>query len=149
MRCVLQRVRSASVEIVGQTAAQIDLGLLVYLAFAHGDQASDFDWMLRKILNLRIFADEQGRMNRSVQDVRGALLLVSQFTLYADCQRGMRPSFTDAMKPELAARLYKDFVQLALQSPVPVQSGVFAADMLVSSQNDGPVTIILNSKKQS
>lgn len=148
MRCLVQRVRSASVVVADETVGEIQQGLLVYVGFAPEDVEADLAWMLKKLLHLRVFSDGQDRMNLSVQDISGQILLVSQFTLYGDCSRGNRPSFTQAMAPDRARILFARFVEIAQQSSVPIQSGIFAADMQVFSQNDGPVTLILNSKKQ-
>lgn len=149
MRCVVQRVLSASVQVEDEMLADIGHGLLVYVGLAPEDGQTELDWMLHKILHLRIFSDGQDRMNDSVLEIHGEILFVSQFTLYGDCNRGHRPSFTQAMQPDLANTLFSRFVQMAQQSSIKVQSGRFGADMLISSQNDGPVTIILNSKRQS
>ena len=148
MRTVIQRVLSASVKVDHDLVAQIGQGLLVYVGLGPADTDQDLEWMLHKILNLRIFSDDAGLMNRSVLDIEAQMLLVSQFTLYGDCRRGNRPSFTQAMPPDLARHFFSRFVELANQSKIDVQAGIFAANMLVSSQNDGPVTIIINSKKQ-
>ena len=143
MITVLQRVRQARVEIDGRVHGQIGPGLLVLLCAEHGDSDKEADKLLAKLLKLRIFSDEVGKMNRSVQDVAGGLLIVSQFTLAADTSSGNRPSFTQAAKPDEGRRLYEYFVQQAraLYTAGPVQTGEFAADMQVHLVNDGPVTI--------
>jgi D-tyrosyl-tRNA(Tyr) deacylase len=141
MNVVLQRVSQASVTVEGQTIGAINHGLLILLCAEHGDTEALADKMLAKILKLRIFSDEVGKMNRSVQDVGGGLLVVSQFTLAADVSGGNRPSFTSAAPPEEARRLFEYFVSQARAAHPIVQTGRFATDMKVSLINDGPVTI--------
>ncbi|ALK87567.1 D-aminoacyl-tRNA deacylase [Limnohabitans sp. 63ED37-2] len=141
MIAVLQRVSEASVRVDGAVIGQIDAGLLVLLCAEKGDTEALADKMLAKMLKLRIFSDEAGKMNRSVQDVRGGLLVVSQFTLAADVAGGNRPSFTQAAAPEDGRRLYEHFVAQARAAHPIVQTGQFAADMKVSLVNDGPITI--------
>jgi D-aminoacyl-tRNA deacylase len=141
MHAILQRVSQASVTVEGQTIGAIDHGLLILLCAEHGDTDALADKMLAKILKLRIFSDEAGKMNRSVQDVGGGLLVVSQFTLAADVSGGNRPSFTNAAPPEEARRLFEYFVSQARAAHPIVQTGRFATDMKVSLINDGPVTI--------
>ena len=146
MRLVIQRVRAASVTVEGTITGQIGPGLLVLAACAPTDDEAALVWMARKLVNLRIFNDEAGQMNRSVLDVGGEVLAVSQFTLLADARRGNRPSYAGAAPPAVAEPLYRRFVALvaaALGRPVP--TGIFGADMQVSLLNDGPVTIILDS----
>ena len=145
MRAVVQRVRSARVEVAGEVVGAIERGLLVYLGFGKGDTAEDRAWVLSKIVGLRVFEDAAGKMNLGVQEVGGALLLVSQFTLYGDVRRGRRPSFDDAMPPEEAERAYDAAVAETRAMGVPVQTGKFRADMKVTSLNDGPVTIWIDS----
>lgn len=147
MRAVVQRVRRASVTIAGKSVARIDHGLLVFVAIAAGDGPADRDYLTSKILELRVFADEQGRMNRSVSDAGGSLLVVSQFTLMGDVRRGRRPSFDDAEAPERAEAIYEDFVHALRKSGITVETGVFRADMQVDLQNDGPVTVLLDSRR--
>ena len=141
MLALLQRVKEARVEIAGEVVGAIDAGLLVLVCAERGDTEATGDKLLAKILKLRIFADEAGKMNRSVQDVGGGLLIVSQFTLAADTTGGNRPSFTNAAPPEDGRRLYDYFVEQARASHPVVQTGQFAADMQVFLVNDGPVTI--------
>ena len=141
MKALLQRVGSARVDIAGRTVGAIDAGLLVLLCAERGDTDAVADRLLAKILKLRIFADDAGKMNRSVQDVGGGLLVVSQFTLAADVSGGNRPSFTNAAPPEEGRRLYDYFVQQAKAAHPVVETGEFAADMQVHLVNDGPVTI--------
>lgn len=143
MQALLQRVSEASVTVDHALVGQIDQGLLVLLCAEHGDTEISSARMLEKILKLRIFADENGKMNRSIQDIRGALLIVSQFTLAADTTKGTRPSFGRAAAPEQARQFYDSFVEQARQTGLHIQTGIFAADMKVALVNDGPVTIPL------
>ena len=148
MRAVVQRVSSASVAVDGQTVAAIERGFLVLLGVANGDTDREAEWLAEKIAGLRIFEDEAGKMNLSVQEVGGSLLVVSQFTLLADCRKGRRPGFTDAAPPAEADRLYQVFVSALRKSNTPVETGVFQAHMDVSLVNDGPVTVILDTRQQ-
>lgn len=148
MRAVVQRVRSASVAIAGEVVGAIDQGLLVLLGAGAGDGANDLSYLVDKIVHLRIFADDVGKMNRSVLDVTGGILVVSQFTLYGDARQGRRPAFTGALEPVAAKALYLQSLDALRAAGVPhVAAGVFAADMTVSLVNDGPVTILLDSRK--
>jgi D-tyrosyl-tRNA(Tyr) deacylase len=140
MRAVVQRVRQASVVIAGQTVGSIGPGLLVLLGVAPGDGSAQAEWMADRVAGLRIFADAEGKMNRSVRDVGGGVLVVSQFTLYGDASKGRRPSFLGAARPELAEPLYT-----LVADRLEAARGVFGADMQVSLVNDGPVTLILES----
>jgi D-tyrosyl-tRNA(Tyr) deacylase len=149
MRAVLQRVSEASVRVADQTVGSIGCGLLVFLGVTHADTRADVDYLVNRILLLRIFSDEAGRMNRSLQDAGGALLVVSQFTLYGNCKKGRRPSFDDAAPPQQARELYDYFVESVRNSNSAVETGVFQAEMKVSLVNDGPVTFILDSAKKS
>ena len=144
MQALLQRVSTASVTVENAVVGKIGRGLLVFVCAEHDDTDTVSLKLLEKILKLRIFSDEAGKMNLSVQDINGALLIVSQFTLAADTSKGTRPSFGRAAVPEQARRLYDRFVELARQSGLPVQTGIFAADMKVALVNDGPVTIPLS-----
>lgn len=147
MRAVIQRVSNASVTIDGQVRGAIGCGLVVLLAVEDADNADDIEWLSGKIVRLRIFDDDQGVMNRSVQDVGGEILLVSQFTLFASTRKGNRPSYIRSSKPEIAVPLYEQFLaRLTQDFGKPVQTGEFGAMMLVSLTNDGPVTIIIDSK---
>lgn len=147
MRALLQRVSQAQVDVDGATVGQIDTGLLVLLGIAPDDGPDDIEWLLRKILNLRIFHDEAGKMNLSLTDTAGGILVVSQFTLHADTRKGNRPSFTAAAAPEQAEELFEEFMaQLYLEHGGAIESGEFGANMQVSLTNDGPVTIWLDSK---
>lgn len=144
MRVVLQRVAKASVEIDGVVTGSIGPGLVVLAGFTDGDDGGTVSWMADKIANLRIFADAEGRMNRSVLDIGGEVLVVSQFTLYGDARKGRRPSFVKAARPETAVPLYEAFVEaLGRAVPRPVQTGRFGAAMKVSLVNDGPVTLMI------
>ena len=145
MRAVVQRVKEASVKTDETIIAQIGKGFLVLLAVAEGDTQSDADYLANKIPRLRIFADDQGNMNRSLQECKGAMLVVSQVTLLGDCRKGRRPSFIAAAKPEDAAALYRYFVEQVRQLGIPVETGRFQTMMEVTLINDGPVTLILES----
>ena len=145
MRIVVQRVSEATVVANGGTAGSIRTGLLVLLGVAKGDTTADADYLADKVLGLRIFPDEAGKMNRDVREADGALLIVSQFTLYGDCRKGRRPSFDRAAPPDLAQSLYEYFVQAARRGTVPVETGIFQASMDVRLLNQGPVTILLDS----
>jgi D-aminoacyl-tRNA deacylase len=147
MRAVVQRVQNAMVEVEGRTTGSIQHGLLVYLGVGKNDTEKDAEYFTEKILGLRIFEDDSGKMNLSVQEVNGSLLVVSQFTLFGDCRRGKRPSFSDAAPPEQAVRLYEDFLENCRQRGIRVETGTFQALMVVKSANDGPVTILLDSEK--
>ncbi len=149
MRTVLQRTSNASVSIGGKTVGQIERGFLVLAGFEDADTAEDLEWMAAKILALRVFPDHEGKMNLSVQDVDGRLLVVSQFTLHAKTKKGTRPSFIRAAHPDKAIPLYEQFVQvLERLSGKTVETGEFGADMQVSLTNDGPVTILLDTKNK-
>jgi D-aminoacyl-tRNA deacylase len=143
MKAVIQRVTSASVVVDGRTAGKIGQGILVLLGVEKGDCETQADWLAEKIVGLRIFSDQAGKMNRSVQDCGGSLLVVSQFTLAGNCAKGKRPSFDTAAPAEEGQRLYEYFVQAARRAGLPVGTGIFQADMQVSLVNDGPVTFIL------
>ncbi|MDB4952172.1 MAG: D-tyrosyl-tRNA(Tyr) deacylase [Gemmatimonadetes bacterium] len=143
MRIVLQRVSRARVMVEGRVTGEIGGGLLLLAAFTHGDTGDTLAWMADKVLGLRIFADGEGKMNRSVAEADGALLVVSQFTLYGDTRKGKRPSFVDAARPEVAIPLYERFVALLRASGRRVETGEFGAMMDVELVNDGPVTLVL------
>ena len=145
MRLVLQRVTRAAVNVKDHTVGSISTGLVVFLGISKSDTAADADYLLDKLLGLRIFPDDAGKMNRSVQEAGGSLLIVSQFTLYADCRKGRRPSFDQAAPPEQAEALYNYFVASARRGPVPVETGVFQAMMEVHLVNQGPVTILMDT----
>ena len=145
MRAVIQRVRQASVTIDGKETARIGEGYLILLGVGQDDTRAEAERLWNKVFALRIMEDEEGKTNRSIDDVQGEVLVVSQFTLYADCRRGRRPSFTAAGSPALANELYEYFVSLARQDVSHVATGTFAADMKVSLVNDGPFTIVLDT----
>ncbi len=147
MRAVVQRVREARVEVDGQVTGAIEKGLMVFLGVGRDDDRADVEFMADKLANLRIFRDDEDRMNLSVKDVSGAILLISQFTLYGDCRKGRRPNFNAAGEPQQAKKLYADTIALIRAKGVDVETGIFAARMQVFSQNDGPVTLLLDSKK--
>lgn len=146
MRAVLQRVTQARVAVDGNITGEIAAGLLVLLGVSKLDTEADAEFLVQKIVHLRIFEDENGKMNRSLLDAGGALLVVSQFTLYGDCRKGRRPSFDDAAGAEQARALYERFVALARGANVRVETGMFQAHMAVSLVNDGPVTLIVESR---
>ncbi|MBI1915668.1 MAG: D-tyrosyl-tRNA(Tyr) deacylase [Planctomycetes bacterium] len=146
MRVVVQRVRRARVTVGDEVAGEIGQGLLVLLGVTHDDTIDDARWLAEKTVGLRIFADDEGKMNRSVVDVRGGVLVVSQFTLYGDCSKGKRPSFLTAAPPEIAIPLYEGFVDAIRALGVPVATGRFGAMMDVELINAGPVTLIVESK---
>jgi D-tyrosyl-tRNA(Tyr) deacylase len=145
MRAVVQRVFGARVDVAGQTVGEIERGLVVFLGIGKGDTSSDADHLVNRILGLRIFEDDKGKMNHALADVAGGLLVISQFTLYADVTRGRRPSFDQAMPPKEAEDLYERFVATARATHPRVETGRFAADMRIAVDNDGPVTIIVES----
>jgi D-tyrosyl-tRNA(Tyr) deacylase len=150
MRVVIQRVANASVEVENTIKGRIDAGLLVFLGVELSDTVADVKWLAQKIVNMRIFSDENGLMNKSVLDCRGNVLLVSQFTLFALTQKGNRPSFINAAKPELANELYEEMIrELNQLLGIVIEYGVFGADMKVSLLNDGPVTIIMDTNDKA
>lgn len=147
MRAVIQRVSRASVSVDHQIVSSIAKGLLVLLGVGEDDDNSDAVYLAEKTAGLRIFEDDEGKMNLSVSDIGGEILVISQFTLYGDCRKGRRPSFTDAAKPEKAIPLYSDYISALKNMGLKVETGVFQAYMEVELVNDGPVTIMLDSKK--
>ena len=146
MRAVLQRVRRAKVAVADEITGEIAAGWLVFLGVAPADSRKDIDWLAEKVANLRAFEDDDGKMNRSVQDVGGSVLLVSQFTLHGDCRKGRRPSFTAAAPPDVAEPLYESFVAALKALGLPTATGRFAADMQVELVNDGPVTFVIDTE---
>ncbi|MDF2520763.1 MAG: D-tyrosyl-tRNA(Tyr) deacylase [Clostridia bacterium] len=147
MRAVVQRVTQGSVEVEQKLVGSIGKGLVVLLGVSEKDTMDDVSYMADKILNLRVFDDEEGKMNYSLLDIKGELLVVSQFTLYGDCRKGRRPNYMAAAKPELADELYNEFVKACRSQQVKTETGVFQADMKVNIINDGPVTLIVDSEK--
>lgn len=147
MRAVVQRVREARVDVGGETVGAIGRGLCVLLGVTATDSDADADRLCRKVVGLRVFDDDAGQMNRALDDIGGAMLVVSQFTLYGDCRRGRRPGFSEAAPPEQASRLYAHFVTRVRGSSVPTEAGVFRAMMDVALVNQGPVTLLLDSRK--
>lgn len=146
MKAVIQRVSEASVKVDGKIAGEIKDGLLLLIGIDELDEKSDADWLVQKILNLRIFGDDEGKLNRSVIDISGEILCISQFTLIADYKKGNRPSFIKAAKPDKAVPLFEYFKNEISSSGLKTESGIFGADMKVSLLNDGPVTIVMDSK---
>lgn len=147
MRAVVQKVSSSKVTVDEEVVGQINQGLMVLLGVTHDDTSKDVDYMVDKVTNLRIFEDEDGKMNLSLKDVDGEVLAVSQFTLYGDARRGRRPSFSDAARPEVANPLYEEFVEKIKKQGINVGTGQFGAHMMVDLTNDGPVTILLESNR--
>lgn len=143
MKLVIQRVKKAEVKVEGQTVGKIDEGFLVLIGIKVGDTKEQADYLVKKLCNLRVFSDENGKMNKSLNDVKGKLLIVSQFTLYANCSDGNRPSFIEAARPEEAIPLYEYFCNECMKKNIEVQKGIFGADMKVELLNDGPVTIVM------
>ncbi|MCI1944287.1 D-aminoacyl-tRNA deacylase [Clostridium luticellarii] len=148
MRAVIQRVKSSKVEVDGRVIGKIERGLNVLLGISVDDKDEDITYMKDKILNLRIFEDENGKLNKSLLDVKGELLVISQFTLYGDCRKGRRPSFIRALSGDKAQGLYEKFVSECRNSVEKVETGKFGADMMVTIENDGPVTIMADSEKK-
>ncbi len=145
MRVIIQRASHADVVVDGEQLGAIEHGLMVLVGFGNGDGRREMEWMARKIVGLRIFEDAEERMNLSVGDIGGGILLVPNFTLYAECQKGRRPSFSGAAAPDIASGLFDEFCRLLEDMPVPVAKGKFGADMRVTLCNDGPVTVIIDS----
>ncbi len=143
MKLVVQRVKNAQVDIDGKTVGKIEKGFMVLLGVTHNDTKQEADYLVKKLCNLRVFEDENGKMNLGLKDIKGELLIISQFTLYADCTGGNRPSFIGAARPEIAEPLYQYFCNECEKNGIKVEKGIFGADMKVSLLNDGPVTIIL------
>ena len=146
MRVVIQRVTSASCTVDGNITGKIDKGFLIFIGFKTGDTKDIFPKIIKKIVGLRIFEDENGRMNKSLRDVNGSILAISQFTLYGSVKSGLRPSFTDALDYIIASKYYLDFVEELRKENVVVECGIFGADMKISLLNDGPVTILIDSE---
>lgn len=143
MKLVIQRVKNAKVEVDNKLVGSIEKGFLVLLGVTHNDTREIADYLVKKLVNLRVFEDENGKMNLGLNDINGELLIVSQFTLYADCSNGNRPSFTNAAKPDFANEIYEYFCDKCKENNIKVEQGIFGADMKVNLLNDGPVTIVL------
>ena len=143
MKIVVQRVKNAKVEVENKVVGEIKKGFLVLLGVTHTDTKENADYLVKKLCNLRVFSDENDKMNLALKDIKGELLIVSQFTLYADCGKGNRPAFIDAARPEQAEELYEHFCSECEKNNIKVEKGIFGADMQVSLVNDGPVTIII------
>ena len=148
MRIVVQRVSKASVSIAGILQSEINYGFLVLLGICDDDRYEDIEWLTQKIINLRVFGDEQGKMNLSIKDVKGEILIVSQFTLFASVKKGNRPSFVASARPEIATPLYEKFIDELKKYDIKIHTGVFGANMQIDLVNDGPVTIIMDSKNK-
>lgn len=146
MKIVIQRVSKANVEVQSKIVGEISEGLMLLIGICENDSEADADWLIHKILNLRIFSDEEGKMNKSIQEISGEILCISQFTLLADYKKGHRPSFIKAAKPEIAIPIFEHFLKQLKLSNLKIESGIFGADMKVSLINDGPVTIVLDSQ---
>ena len=148
MRTVLQRVKKASVTVNGELTGKIGRGLAIFIGIQVNDTLNDVRWMVEKVVNLRIFEDRNGKMNRSLTDIGGEMLIVSQFTLYGDCRKGRRPGFSTAAPPEKAEPLYLEFIKQVRDKQIAVAAGIFQAEMEVEIRNQGPVTLLLDSEKQ-
>ena len=148
MRVIIQRVSEASVSIDSQVKAKIGYGLMILVGISTEDNQEDIDWLTQKIINLRVFNDENGKMNLSLLDVKGEVLLISQFTLFASTKKGNRPSFIQSAKPEIAVPLYEQLIESLKATGIEIKTGTFGADMKVSLTNDGPVTISIDSKNK-
>lgn len=147
MRAVVQRVKSASCKVDNEIVGKIDKGLLLFLGVGEGDEEKDLKYLVDKVLGLRIFSDENGKMNLSLEDVKVEILIISQFTLYGDVRKGKRPSFTRSAAPELGEKFYEMFIEMVKSRGIQAQTGVFGADMDIELINDGPVTILVDSEK--
>lgn len=143
MRAVVQRVKHSSVTVNDKVVGKINKGLMVLLGITHTDGDDELTWIVNKILKLRIFADDEGKMNKSLLDINGEILIISQFTLYGDCKKGLRPGFSEAAKPDHAIPLYEKFIKKTKEFGIKVETGIFGADMKVELLNDGPVTMIV------
>jgi D-tyrosyl-tRNA(Tyr) deacylase len=147
MRAVIQRVTHANVKVDGAVVGEIENGLLVLLGITHDDTEKEVKWLHKKIIDLRIFEDAEGKMNLGLQDIGGSLLVISQFTLYGDCIKGRRPSFTEAARPDQAIPLYESFLESCKKAGIKTEAGIFGADMKVELLNDGPVTLVIDTPK--
>ena len=147
MKFIVQKVEKAKVEVDGKVVGKINKGFMVLIGVKENDTKKEADYLVNKLINLRIFEDEQEKMNLSLKDVGGELLVVSQFTLYGDCRKGRRPSFSSAARPEVATKLYEEFIEKARKEGIVTKTGQFGAHMMVDLTNDGPVTILLESNR--
>ncbi|MDD2235012.1 MAG: D-aminoacyl-tRNA deacylase [Desulfitobacteriaceae bacterium] len=147
MRSLVQRVKKANVKVQGNIVGSISSGILVFLGVGKDDTQADLNWMVKKLVDLRIFEDKDRKMNYSIKDISGEILLVSQFTLYGDCRKGNRPSFSEAALPDTAKGMYKQVIEAIIQRGIKLETGTFGAEMEVELVNDGPVTFLLDSKK--
>lgn len=147
MRAVVQRVKEASCKVDGKTVGKIEKGILLFLGIGKGDEDKDLKYLVDKVLGLRIFSDDEGKMNLSLEDVEGEILIISQFTLYGDARKGKRPSFSNSSSPEIGEAYYKQFIEEVRSRGIKAETGVFGADMDIQLINDGPVTILLDSEK--
>lgn len=145
MKITIQRVKQACVEVDSKIVGKIDQGILVLLGVTHDDKESDADWLINKLINLRIFRSEESHFDKSLEEIKGGLLVISQFTLYGSCKKGRRPDFNDAAKPEPAKALYEYFVEKCRENGIKTETGIFGADMKVTLTNDGPVTLTIDS----
>jgi D-tyrosyl-tRNA(Tyr) deacylase len=145
VRVVVQRVKHSSVAVDANIVGKINEGLLILLGIKNGDTEKDVTWLANKVVSLRIFEDENGKMNKELKEINGSILLISQFTLYGDCVKGKRPSFIEAAKPEIAIPLYEKFIDTLKNQGINVETGIFGADMKVDLLNDGPVTLVIDS----
>ena len=148
MRAVIQRVLASSVSVDGQIVGQIGKGFNILLGVGQGDGQKQVEWLAEKIAHLRVFEDENAKMNLSLKDIEGSALVISQFTLYGNCEKGRRPSFTEAAHPTTAKKLYEDFIEELKKYDIPVETGIFQADMKVEITNDGPVTMIIETPQK-
>ena len=146
MRAVVQRVKYSNVSVDGEVVGKIDKGLMVLLGVTHTDGEKEVNWLVNKIKELRIFEDSEGKMNLGLEDIKGELLVISQFTLYGNCIKGRRPGFTDAARPDLAKPLYEKFLEKCRSFGIKTEAGIFGADMKVELLNDGPVTLVIDTK---
>lgn len=149
MKAIIQRVKNSSVEVKGEIVGKIEKGLMLLIGVDESDENADADWLAKKILDVRVFSDDEGKMNHSVRDINGEILCISQFTLIADYKKGNRPSYIKAAKPDKAIPLFEYFKDELRKSGLKIESGIFGADMKVSLINDGPVTLVFDSKTKS
>lgn len=149
MKAIIQRVKNSSVEVEGEIVGKIEKGLMLLIGVDESDENTDADWLVKKVLDVRVFSDDEGKMNHSVRDINGEILCISQFTLIADYKKGNRPSYIKAAKPDKAIPLFEYFKDELRKSGLKIESGIFGADMKVALINDGPVTLVFDSKTKS